>query len=308
MTTATQKDRPEWLTPEMFPLESRFLDLDGNRVHYVDEGSGRTLLFLHGNPAWSFVNRHLIADLRNDYRCVALDLPGYGLSVPGPNYGLTAPEHASVVEALVHELDLEDVVLFGHDWAGPIGIHVAEAMPDRFSGIILGNTWLWPIVGNKTDERFSKMMGSGLAMFLNRQFNFFPRMVLSQGLKRSRLDPLAREAYLRPFENRASRRGPIVLAGQILGATDFLRSIETHIDRIADRPSLIVWATADFAFSNVHRQRLESMFTNHTSVSLEGCGHCIQEDAPDELLESIRSWLAATFESRENSHARTEAG
>ena len=288
--------RPEWLTREMFPFESRFMDVDGNQVHYVDEGSGaKTLLFLHGNPDWSFVNRRLISSLKSEYRCVALDYPGWGLSVPALDYGLTPPEHASVVAAFVRKLELRDVILFGQDWAGPIGLHVAEAMPERFAGLILGSTWAWSIVGNKADERFSKVMGSGFARFLNRHTNFFPRIVWSQGFKRSKLGGLTREAYFRPFEPKDARRGPIVMAGQILGASDFLDAIERDIGRVADKPSLVAWPTADFAFGNAHRQRLESMFTNQTRVSLEGAGHCIQEDAPEELLEVISSWLSATF-------------
>ncbi len=284
--------RPGWLTRELFPFESRFLVVDGNRIHYVDEGSGPTLLFLHGNPAWSFSYRHLITGLKNEYRCVAADYPGYGLSVSKPEYGLTAAEHAAVVEGVIRELDLQDITLIGHDWAGPIGFHTAATMPDRFARFIIGSTWAWSIVGNPKDECFSKIMGSRFALFLNRQFNFFPKLVLSQGFKRSKLDSLAREMHMRPFDNHEARRGPIVLAGQILGAKDFFRFIETHIDRIADRPTLIAWPTEDFAFSDVHRKRIESMFNDHTSVSLEGCGHCIAEDAPEELLEVIRNWLA----------------
>lgn len=80
----TVTERPAWVSDELFPFESRFVELDGNVVHYVDEGSGPTLLFLHGNPTWSFEYRDVIRFLRDGFRCVAVDYPGFGLSSPTP--------------------------------------------------------------------------------------------------------------------------------------------------------------------------------------------------------------------------------
>jgi haloalkane dehalogenase len=77
-------ERPPWVDHELFPFTSRFIDVGGHTVHYIDEGSGPTLLFLHGNPTWSFVYRDVIRQLRDQFRCVALDYPGFGLSSPGP--------------------------------------------------------------------------------------------------------------------------------------------------------------------------------------------------------------------------------
>ena len=100
--------RPDWVDDELFPFESRFVELDGAHVHYVDEGAGPTLLMLHGNPTWSFLYREIIASLRDRFRCVALDYPGFGLSTAPPGYGFTAREHSDVVARFVAELDLTD--------------------------------------------------------------------------------------------------------------------------------------------------------------------------------------------------------
>src|SRR5262249_2744327 len=96
--------RPAWVNDELFPFESRFLELDGHVVHYVDEGSGPTLLLLHGNPTWSFEYREVIRALRGQFRCVALDYPGFGLSSPRPGYRYLPEEHAQVVTAFVDAL------------------------------------------------------------------------------------------------------------------------------------------------------------------------------------------------------------
>ena len=89
-------ERPAWVDDELFPFESRFVDIDGHSVHYVDEGSGPTLLFLHGNPTWSFVYREVIESLRDEFRCIAVDYPGFGLSSAAPGYRYLPAEHAQV--------------------------------------------------------------------------------------------------------------------------------------------------------------------------------------------------------------------
>jgi haloalkane dehalogenase len=132
----------------LFPFESRFLDADGARVHYIDEGSGPTLVLLHGNPSWSFVYRHVIRALRVEFRCVALDLPGFGLSEPPPDYGYTPAEHAGIVAAALNELDLRDACLVAHDWGGPIGLRAMLDTDSRISRVVLGNTWAWPVNGD----------------------------------------------------------------------------------------------------------------------------------------------------------------
>src|SRR3954471_5879689 len=78
----------------------------GSRVHYVDEGSGPPLLLLHGNPTWSFLYRNIITGLRDRYRCLAVDYPGFGLSSAAPGYAFTPAEHADVLELLVGQLDI----------------------------------------------------------------------------------------------------------------------------------------------------------------------------------------------------------
>src|SRR5207302_11174538 len=86
--------RPAWVDDGLFPFESRFVTIDGHTVHYVDEGSGPTLLLLHGNPTWSFDYRDVIRALRDQFRCIALDYPGLGLSSARPGYRYLPEEHA----------------------------------------------------------------------------------------------------------------------------------------------------------------------------------------------------------------------
>ena len=106
---------------EMYPFESRWL----GGVHYVDEGAGRPILMCHGNPTWSFLYRDVIKPLRGEFRCIALDYPGFGLSERPSGYGYRPADHAKIVTKLIRELDLSDLIVMGHDWGGPIGLAAA---------------------------------------------------------------------------------------------------------------------------------------------------------------------------------------
>ena len=79
-------DRPQWLARDLFPVPMSLSRGEGCRVHYIDEGAGPTLLFLHGNPTWSFLYRNIVGDLRDSFRCIALDYPGFGLSSAHDGY------------------------------------------------------------------------------------------------------------------------------------------------------------------------------------------------------------------------------
>jgi len=114
---------------QLFPVEHRFLDLDGARIHYVDEGSGGTLLLLHGNPAWSFLYRKIVAALKDEYRCVAPDFPGYGMSTAAPGYGFTPREHSQMLERFAERLGLTDLTIMVQDWGGPTGSALLGDVP-----------------------------------------------------------------------------------------------------------------------------------------------------------------------------------
>jgi haloalkane dehalogenase len=103
---------------QLYPFDSRWFDSSAGRLHYVDEGRGPAILMCHGNPTWSFLYRQLIRTLQGTFRCIAVDYLGFGLSDRPPGYGYTPAEHAGVVGELVRELDLKELIVMGHDWAG----------------------------------------------------------------------------------------------------------------------------------------------------------------------------------------------
>ena len=291
----SETKRPEWLPEELFPFESRYADVAGCRVHYIDEGSGPTLLFLHGNPTWSFLYRNIVLALRDSFRCVALDYPGFGLSSAPASYGHTAAEHADVVEEFVVDGGLRDVTLMGQDWGGPIGLTVAARHPDRFSGFILGNTWAWPLNGILNFELASRLMGNPLAKLAIRNANIFVNVMIPAGTSH-RLPGDVMAAYRGPFPSPESREPTWIFARQLLETESFMRSLEERHDRLAHLPALLLWGGGDFALrKNVELPRFEKVFPNHETVVLDRARHFFQEDAPEEAADAIRRW----FETRE---------
>ncbi|MGH9183841.1 MAG: alpha/beta fold hydrolase [Acidimicrobiales bacterium] len=290
MTTGTAGVRPAWVSDELFPFQSRFVDVDGNSIHYVDEGVGPVLLMLHGNPTWSFLYRDLVAGLRDRSRCIALDYPGFGLSHPRPGYGFGAAEHSSVVEAFVAHLDLSEVTLMVHDWGGPIGLGAAGRAPERYRALVIANTWAWPVSGNRRHQWFSTVMGGPVGRFLIGEANAFVNVLVPGGHRRRRLTAAERAHYRGPFTEKEAREPMAVLPREIVAASGFLSQVEANLARLADRPTLITWADRDRAFRQDEKRRFESLFPHHTTVDLRAAGHFVPDDAGDQLVLVIRSW------------------
>ncbi len=282
--------RLPWVPARLFPFRSRFLDVAGCRVHYVDEGQGPPLLLLHGNPTWSFLYRHLIAGLADRFRCLALDYPGFGLSTASAGYDYTPAAHAGVVEAFLLALDLTGVTVMGQDWGGPIGLGVAARHPARFRALIAGNTFAWPVGDVPRLALFSRFIGGPPGGVLIRRFNAFVNVGLPLGVRRRRLAPAVMAAYRGPFARPASRAPIRVFARELLTGRDFLAAVEAGLPRLAGLPALLVWGDRDPAFRAPERRRFERAFPRHRTVILRGAGHFIQEDAPGDLVAAIGAW------------------
>src|SRR5215468_7648369 len=128
--------------PGLYPFTSRWFTSAAGRMHYVDEGAGRPLLLLHGNPTWSFLYRDVIRRLAGRFRCIAVDYLGFGLSERPPGFGYTPAEHAAVVSELIRRLDLAGLVVMGHDWAARSGCPPPPTTSSASAG------WCWAIPGS----------------------------------------------------------------------------------------------------------------------------------------------------------------
>ncbi|MCC8928850.1 MULTISPECIES: alpha/beta fold hydrolase [Nocardiaceae] len=282
--------RPTWVDDDLFPFESRFVYIDGHTVHYVDEGSGPTLLLLHGNPTWSFLWRDVISALRADFRCIALDYPGFGLSTPRPGYRYYPEEHAAVVTEFVDALGLAGVTLVGQDWGGPIGLAAVQRRPGVFDRLVLVNTWAWPVNGTLHFEAFSRIIGGLPIRFLVRRLNLLVNAFIPTGHRRRTPTSAEMNHYRRALDTPERRQASAVLPGRILASRAFFAEVEAGLAELAHLPTLIVWGDADIAFRPQERERLEEIFTDHKTVIVEGAGTYVESDAPEEFIAAIRNW------------------
>ncbi|MBK8012158.1 MAG: alpha/beta fold hydrolase [Deltaproteobacteria bacterium] len=290
--SATERGAPSWVPRSLYPFESRFIDLDGHSIHYIDEGAGPTILFVHGNPTWSFLYRDIVRQLKPQFRCIAVDHPGFGLSRAAEDYDFLPASHARVLDGFVAALGLTDFTIMVQDWGGPIGLWVAAKRADQVGGLVIGNTWAWPINGDKHFERFSAMMGGPVGGFFIRHFNAFVNLMIPTNVKRKRLPREVMKAYRGPFLTKDSRLPTRIFPREIRRSSAFLSEVEVGLEKLKSKPALIIWGDRDIAFRDKERARFEATFSNHRTVVLDGAGHYIQEAAPDEIAAAIRDWHA----------------
>jgi haloalkane dehalogenase len=290
---AVQTD-PPWLDRRLFPFESRYLELDGNRVHYVDEGEGPVLLLLHPSPAWSFIYRDIIRVLRDRYRCVALDFPGFGLSSAAAGFGYSAREHARVVHQFVEARRLDDLTLLVHSQSGPIGLHVAGRTPERLAGLVIVNTFAWRLDACPSIKRMLGFVGSDLSGLINAAFNATLWYFQHSGIYR-KLTPAEVAAYYAPFRARSARFSQQRTMASLLQGT-FLSEVERSVQRIGGLPTLILFSDGDERRTRGGRgvpgwtERHARTFPNHELVILPHTRHFPQEDAPDAMATAIDAW------------------
>jgi haloalkane dehalogenase len=277
------------VAPELFPVEHRYLEIDGARLHYVSEGEGETLLLLHGNPAWSFLYRKIIAGLKDDYRCVAPDFPGYGLSTAPPGYGYTPAEHSAILERFVDTLELRDLTIMVQDWGGPIGLGLAGRRPELVRGLIIGNTFAWPLDRDPRIRLFSALMGGPIGRSFTRAFNLVPRFFFWRGFAQP-LAPSVRQAYLAPWRDRDRRAPATIGPRQLVHAKAYLRQVENNLPALADRPALVVWGEKDFAFHADAIERFEAAFPNHQTIRYPNASHFLQEDVGDQIADAFKTF------------------
>ncbi len=286
----------------LYPFASQFISLDGARMHYVDEapddGSAQgTLLFVHGNPTWSFHWRELILALQSKYRCVSPDHLGCGLS-DKPDYLLRLDDHIDNLTALIDKLDLHNVTLVAQDWGGAIGLGAMLRMPQRFDRIVLFNTGAFP--PRYIPWRIRACRIPLIGQLAVQGANLFSRAALHMTLaRRNRLDPAVAEGYLAPYDTWANRRAVFGFVKDIPNSPSdptwrTLAQIEAALPSLADRPAQLIWGMRDWCFRPDCLARFERAWPQAEVYRLADVGHWVVEDATDEVLPLIQNFLSGT--------------
>ena len=298
MTTAEMQaervevdERPEWLTHDEWPFEVRFVELDGHRVHYIDEGAGPVLLFVHAGM-WSFVWRDLILELRDEFRCVAIDFPGHGLSEAAPGYSVGLDNHSRVLDQFVAALGLNEFTLVAHDLGGPVGIPFAARHPEMIRGIVPINTFAWrpDRLGLKV---MLSLMGSRPMELFGRTTNFMARASAGRiGVGRS-LSREGKAAFRGPFKRPVARRNFHRVMRDVTHSDRLLESAEQALtSRLSSQPMLLVYGQRNDPFG--FRVRFKSMFPEASEYIVPGGNHFPMCDDPAGIATALRQWWGET--------------
>lgn len=285
-----------------YPFESHWLDLDGVRMHYIDEGprDGEPILCVHGNPTWSFIWRHLIRDLGQasnqpfGRRVIAVDHVGCGFSDKPQDYPYRLEQHVANLRRLVETLDLKNVTLVGHDWGGCIGMGAAGEMPDRFRRFVLLNTGAFR--SRQIPMRIAVCRIPVFGPIALRGFNGFSRAALTMAVARQPLSESAKRGLLAPYDSWANRVAVNRFVQDIpLKASHpsyaKLAQVEAGLSQFTDCPMLLLWGAKDWCFTLDFLKEFQRRFPNAESHVIHDAGHYVFEDAPDEVATRVRKFL-----------------
>jgi haloalkane dehalogenase len=271
---------------EGFPYEPRYVDVDGLRLHHVDEGNGPTVVCFHGEPDWSYLYRHMLSELvSSGHRVVCPDLVGFGRSdKPTDPRWYTYERHVSHTTRQLDHLELEDVTVVVQDWGGPIGLRWAVEHAERVGRLVILNTGL-----------FTGRVSKGFMAW--REFAVrtpdLPIGMIMQGATTTELAPEVIAAYEAPFPTPQSKAGAqafpllVPLTAEDPGAEE-MKAVQAELSRW-QKPALVAFSDSDpvFPYPQAGEVFTQLLPTAAEQVRIEGAAHFLQEDRPREIVAAM---------------------
>ena len=283
--------RPAWVDSDVYPFKDNWIIIKGHRIHYVDEGPRNmpVLLFVHPGAGWSFTYRYQVRELRREFRCVAPDLPGYGLSEAADGYGYTLLEQGQVLEKFVEALGLDNVIVWANDGGGPTSILGLATQSNRVLGLVVGGTFGWSLKEYHSVSRMLRIFTSPVFRFVNRYTNILSRLMGTMALGTRKLSKRERQYYTRPFKDRNSRNRPLKLFHSFLDpATQ--QELDNALDSFRDKYVLVQFGERDAMTRQGWPQRWTEEIPHHSLRMLPKVRHFTYEDAPEATVENFRQW------------------
>jgi len=277
-------------TPFGWPPEPRYVELDGLRMHYVDEGEGTPVLLLHGEPTWAYLYRKVIPEVAPVARCIAPDYFGFGRSDKPIERGWYSYDaHFASLERFVDELDLRDVTVVMQDWGGPLGMRLAVERPDRIARMVVLNTGIF--AGRPPSDTWLRFRD-----LVRRTGTDFQAGQLIRITCASELPDDVVAAYDAPFPAPESKTGVLMFPEQVPTEPDHpsgQKMLEVR-EKLGswDRPALVFFGDSDPIFSPRVAERLADLIPGaELQEPIAGAGHFLQEDAGEEVGRRIAAWL-----------------
>ena len=272
-----------------FPFAPNYVDVDGLRMHYVDEGEGSPVVCFHGEPSWSYLYRHMLPPLVGaGHRVVCPDLAGFGRSDKPTDFGwYSYDRHCEQVAGVLDALDLGGVTVVVQDWGGPIGLRWAVEHADRVDRLVILNTGLFT---GRVSRGFLQWRA-----FAERNPDLPVGMVL-QGATTTELSPAVVAAYEAPFPTPESKAGAATfpLLVPVDPTAPGAAEMATVMDELSrwDKPALVAFSDSDPVFPS---PKAGQVFVDlipgaGEQVTVEGGGHFLQEDRGGAIAERILEW------------------
>jgi haloalkane dehalogenase len=282
----------DWIDRQLYPFDSNYTRIDGNRLHYVDEGTGPTILLLHGNPTWSFLYREAIRTLRTDYRCIAPDLIGFGLSDKPADWGYRPWDHAKNVNGLLESLGIDEFDLVVHDWGGPIGLSVALSEDRRLRRLVVMNSWMWSMRNRWDAWLFAQVLGGPIGDYLIDRWDFFVNVVMRAGIYHVQsVDETIFNHYAKPVTGTVSKKAIKQFPKDIIKTTDWLQTLWNQRSKLCGKPVLLPWGTKDPAFGLKVLERWITLLDRPRVRRFPTGSHYLMEDHGQDVALEIKRFL-----------------
>lgn len=285
----------------LFPFKRNYFDINGNKLHYVNEGQGEPVVMVHGNPSWSFYYRNLVSALSDNHQCIVPDHIGCGLSDKPDDsaYDYTLEQRIDDLAALLDHLNVkQNITLIVHDWGGMIGMGFAARHPERIKKLVILNTGAFHLPEAKPFPwALSICRNTLLGTVLVRGFNAFSSIASYVGVKRQPMTKAVRQAYVAPFNSWANRISTLRFVQDIpLKPGDrnyqLVSDIAAALPQFATLPVMICWGLQDFVFDKHFLDEWQRVFPGAQVHEFADCGHYILEDASDEVVAHVRQFMA----------------
>jgi haloalkane dehalogenase len=284
----------------LYPFTSRFVEVNGFSMHYVDEGQGEPLVMLHGNPTWSFYFRELIKGLSTGYRCIAPDHIGCGLSARprASEYGFRLRNRVDDLLAFIGTIGLQkNITLIVHDWGGMIGAAYAVRHPERIARLVILNTAAFlkprgkPLPWTLKIVRSLPFLAVPAVLGLNLFARGAARTASAKGLR-----PDVRAGLLAPYNSWHNRLATLRFVQDIPLSPadpgyDIVEQVDHGLERLSTKPMLLCWGERDFVFDRDYLAEWRRRFPHAEAHCFADAGHYVLEDAPDRLLQLLKEFL-----------------
>ena len=277
-----------------FPFASRYVQVLGSRMHYVDEGEGQPILFLHGNPTSSYLWRNVIPFVTDDYRAIAVDLIGMGMS-DKPDLEYTYQDHKRYLDAFIEALDLRDITFVIHDWGSVLGFDYAVEHGDNVVGIAFMESIIPPSFPQSAPiggplGRYRSAEGEELIL----EQNQFVEQILPGSVIRGLTDE-EMDYYRAPYPTPASRLPTLQWPRELPTGGEPARNVDV-VNRIGgwmqgtDIPMLFMWARPGALNNESFADAMEERVKN-IQIAFIGAGrHFLQEDQPENIGRTLADW------------------